>query len=284
MASLPHRRARVAAAALIAVAVAFLPSTDARTEAPPLASAQQGKGEPTLVLIHGLGVDRKVWDRVAPLLAREHRLLLVDLPGYGQTPLEGEPSVAASAAALDRTLKQLKINRPILVGHSYGALVALQEAVSHPNRARGIVAIDITTYLPADSARVASLDQLMTQRYQLFLQGVFSSMTIQPDLADTVLAWASEVPQPVLSAYFRDAWRTDLRGEVRDLKVPILVIATEKMWPDDVPWASEQTRMGYQTAGSVNGRRIYESGHLVPLDQPDTLAAAIDGFAAGLGK
>ena len=48
------------------------------------------------------------------------------------------------------------MKKAILVGHSYGGLVALQEAASHPDRALGVVSIDLATYTNLDSSRVAN--------------------------------------------------------------------------------------------------------------------------------
>jgi pimeloyl-[acyl-carrier protein] methyl ester esterase len=229
-------------------------------------------------------MDHAVWRRVAPELERRYRVVQVDLPGCGSTPLDGTPSVAEAAAALDRTLKEARISRPVLVGHSYGGLVSLQDAIEHPDRVRGVVVVDIMPYLAADSSQVANMDQLMTQRYPVFLQAVFPAMTEQPDFRDTVLAWADSIPESVLTAYFRDAWRTDLRPGLRGLTTPILVVATERMWPGAEPWEHARERMGFETAGTVAGVRVAESGHLVPIDQPDSLAAAIQRFTATLEK
>jgi pimeloyl-ACP methyl ester carboxylesterase len=256
----------------------------ARSDHPGLAFETHGKGEPTLVLIHGLGMDRGEWDRVAPLLGKRHKLFSVDLPGHGASAPLTKVSVAAVALELDRTLRREKIKNPVLVGHSYGALVALEEAAANPGRVRGVVAIDLGTYVNADSERIANLVDLMDRRYPLFIQGVFESMVRDSSQLDSVFAKAARVPRSVMSEYFHDVWRTDLRSRVQSLKTPVLLVATDTTWPAKESWETAQARLGYQTAGRVSGRRVFGSGHLVSLDQPDTLAAAILDFTSSLKK
>lgn len=262
---------------------AFAPGT-ARPGQPPLAAEERGSGRPTLVLIHGLGQDRNVWDRLALRLQSRYRLLLVDLPGHGQSASIPSVSVSAVADVLDRTLKERKVKQAILVGHSYGALVALAEAAKHPDRAAGVVSIDIATHAAIDSERVANLEMIIKQRYPFFVRGVFEPMTHDSSEVDSVVEKADRVPRDVLVSYFRDAWRTDLRPNIRTLKTPILVVATDATWPAGESWTSARKRLGYETAGPAAGRRIWGSAHLVQLDQPDTLAAAIADFARTLKK
>jgi pimeloyl-ACP methyl ester carboxylesterase len=262
---------------------ALLPAT-ARPGQPPLAFVERGSGKPTLVLIHGLGQDRSTWNRLAPLLEGRFRLLLVELPGHGQSSAISKVSVDAVAEALDRTLKERKVKQAVLVGQSYGGLVALQEAAKHPDRAAGVVSIDIATYVEIDSGRVAKLEELIAQRYPLFVRGVFETMTRDSSQVDSVIAKAGLVPREVLAEYFRDAWRVDLRPGIRNLKSPVLVVATDTTWPAAESWTSVRSRLGYETAGPAIGRRIWGSAHLVQLDQPDSLAAAISDFAETFRK
>ena len=270
---------------LLAMAcAALLAAGTAETAAPTLATFERGRGEPTLVLIHGLGQDHSVWDRVAPKLAERHRLILVDLPGHGASEAIAPISVGSVAEALDRALAKLKVKRAVLVGHSYGGLVALEEASDHADRASGVVSIDLATYTQIDSERVANLETILRDRYPLFIQGVFSPMTRDESQVDSVIEKAGRVPQEVMSAYFRDAWHADLRPRIKSLKTPVLVVATDVTWTPAESWTSARTRLGYETAGPATGRRIWESGHLIPIDQPDTLALAIEAFAATLRK
>jgi pimeloyl-ACP methyl ester carboxylesterase len=271
-------------AALLVTVLGALAPREAVPDPAPLALSIAGSGKPPIVLIHGLGQDRRVWGRVAQALEARYQVVAIDLPSHGGSPASQAPTLEQAARALDRALRDHKIAPAVLVGHSYGALVALREAADHTGRVRGIVAIDITTYTPADTSVIARLDRLMTERYPLFLQGVFRPMTQQPDLQDSLVLWALEVPQPMLTEYFRDAWKQDLRPQVGKIKAPVLVIATEATWPHAESWASARRRLGYETAGPAIGQRIQESGHLVPLDQPDSLAAAIGAFAASLER
>ncbi len=87
-----------------------------------LAHSRTGSGPP-LVLMHGIGLDRAVWDPVVPLLAREHEGYAVDLPGFGASPvLDGEPTVAALAAAVE----ELGLERPHVAGNSLGGGIAIE--------------------------------------------------------------------------------------------------------------------------------------------------------------
>jgi pimeloyl-ACP methyl ester carboxylesterase len=256
----------------------------AAPDSPGLAFSSSGQGEPTLVLIHGAGQDRHMWDRLTPLLETRHRVVRVDLPGHGESPQVSPFSLKEVASALDRTLNREKVKKAVLVGQSYGAYVALEEAAAHPSRASGIVPIDLPTYIQADSERIGNLEMLLRDRYPLFVAGVFQQMTKDSSQMDSVVSKAEAVPRDVMSAYFRETWRMDLRPRVRKLKQPIMVVLTDETWSAAESWSSARRRLGYETAGPAIGKRFYGSGHLVPLDQPDSLAAAILDFTATLPR
>jgi pimeloyl-ACP methyl ester carboxylesterase len=248
---------------------------------PPIRSldwSEAGQGEPTIVLVHGLGADRGAWDAVTRRLADHHRVIAVDLPGHGRSAASDSVRVEWVADGLERTLKVARVKRALLVGHSYGGLVALDLA-SRSKRAAGVVIVDIGAYNPVDSSRLAGLDQLLSDRYAAFIQTVYREMSADSSGRAWLLEKAMAMPRPVLTAYFRDAWRADLRPAVARLKAPLLVAATETLWPEGQPWDSVQVRLGYGAARRATGVRVAESAHFVPLDQPDTLAAAIEAFA-----
>ena len=120
-----------------------------------------GDGRP-VVLLHGLASTCRIWDFVAPILAKNFTVFAVDQRGHGDS---GKPesgydftSVSGDVAAL---LAGRGIDRPVLVGHSWGADVALELAVSKPELLQGIVFVDGGTI--DASARYATLDDALLQ-------------------------------------------------------------------------------------------------------------------------
>ena len=87
-----------------------------------LEHTRTGSGPP-IVLLHGIGLDREVWAPVVPLLAADHEVIAVDLPGFGASaPLAGAPTVAALADAVEA----LGLVRPLVAGNSLGGGIALE--------------------------------------------------------------------------------------------------------------------------------------------------------------
>jgi pimeloyl-ACP methyl ester carboxylesterase len=104
-------------------------------------SSGDGTREP-LLLIHGLGASKSVWDPVAPLLAAEREVIALDLPGFGAAPslpAGVEPTAAALAGALRDQLTALGIERPHVAGNSLGAWVGLE--LGRQGAARSITCI-----------------------------------------------------------------------------------------------------------------------------------------------
>ena len=103
-----------------------------------------GPGAPTVVLLHGLASNARIWDGVARrLLQRGISVLALDLRGHGLSdqPLAGY-DFASLSDDLDAVLEQADTQRPVIVGHSWGAHVALHHAVHGKRRSAGLVLLD----------------------------------------------------------------------------------------------------------------------------------------------
>ena len=106
-----------------------------------LAYDRQGSGEP-LVLLHGTGSQRQIWDPVLARLAAQRDVVVPDLPGFGDSPvLPGgrAPTPTALAAAVVELLDGLGLAQPHLAGNSLGGWVALE--LARAGRARSVCAL-----------------------------------------------------------------------------------------------------------------------------------------------
>ncbi len=95
-----------------------------------LAHSRGGSGDP-LVLIHGLGGSRRIWDPVIDRVAAERDVVAVDLPGFGESPPLDDgvaPTAANLGAAVGELCALLGLERPHLAGNSLGAWAALELA------------------------------------------------------------------------------------------------------------------------------------------------------------
>lgn len=94
----------------------------------------------TLVLIHGMGVDHRMWTPQIAAFARQHRVLRYDMRGFGQSSLpDGDYSPQDDLAAL---LDHLGIERPHVLGLSRGGAVAIAFTLAYPARTRSLIAVD----------------------------------------------------------------------------------------------------------------------------------------------
>jgi pimeloyl-ACP methyl ester carboxylesterase len=99
-----------------------------------------GAGEPPVLLVHGLGGAAANWVEVAPRLLARHRVVAVDLPGHGgSAPLPAVSSLGALADRVALVAAQERLAPALVGGHSLGGTVAVQLALRHPERVRGLV-------------------------------------------------------------------------------------------------------------------------------------------------
>lgn len=98
-------------------------------------------GQP-VVFLHGWGADSSFFEAQAAALRPHHSVTLMDLPGHGQASSQTPQGMPTFVNALEATRTRLKASQLILIGHSFGALVARHYALAHPTRVAALVLLD----------------------------------------------------------------------------------------------------------------------------------------------
>src|SRR5580698_1576676 len=118
-------------------------------------------GQP-LVFVHGLSGSWANWLEQLPVFAAEHRVVTLDLPGFGHSPMPSqEISISGYARLLDRLLGELGIDAAAVVGNSMGGFVAAELAIACPQRVERLVLVSaagISTH--ADPRTLRALPRL----------------------------------------------------------------------------------------------------------------------------
>lgn len=246
-----------------------------------LKTTEFGRG-PTLVLVHALGSGRMVWMPTAKKLLASHRVVMVDLPGHGESALPDPFSVQACVDALDLVLSKQKADSTVLVAHGFGGLIALHEVQAHPDRVKGLVVIDAAAKSPMKipDQQQQFFFQMLESRYDDVLKMMMMGQGRDTAQGIELYSQAQSVPPATVKAYLRAAMNEDASGALKKMKPSFLFIGSARMWPDTTTWTGLAKRLGYDEAGPIAARRIKDSAALIMKDQPDSLAAVIHEFAA----
>jgi sigma-B regulation protein RsbQ len=107
-------------------------------------STTTGNGAKTVILVHGYTCDESTWTEQVPALAKEYRVVTLDLPGHGKSdsPKDGKFSMDLFARAIEAVREEVKANKVILVGHSMGTPVVLRYAHLYPTHTSALVFVD----------------------------------------------------------------------------------------------------------------------------------------------
>ncbi len=266
---------------LVLVAVLVLAVASARPLAPPVPAthAAFGRGTP-VVLLHGLGSRREDWLPTARLLARRHRVILIDLPGHGVADMPAPFSLERATAALDRSLAELPEGPVVLVGHSLGGLIAAGEALARPERVRALVLVEsaLRPQLPAE-LRDEWLGRL-DREYDDVVRGAYLGFGRDSLQGETLYRRVAALDPRMVRRWIRLAWTADLSGAASRLEAPVLAVLAERSWGRDEPWPEVAAALGLSAVPRLEAARLEDCGHFVMLDRPGELASLIARFAA----
>ena len=273
-----------AALALLATlglaAPAGAPREARAADAVALRTTEFGSG-PTIVLLHGLGQGRLAWMPTARKLLSSYHVVMVDLPGHGDSPLPDPFSLEAAADAVDLVVSKQNPDSTIVAGTGVGGLLALMSASAHPAHQKGVVLIDavLKSPVPIEDQQKKAFTDFMDQNYDQFLHMTFGRMGRDSAQSLAIHAMASQVPPNTIKAYFRALLNVDGMTALKNLKTPMLPVFTERLLASDKDWPSASKQVGWDDGQSYTPRRIGKAGVLVASEQPDTLAAVLAGFA-----
>ncbi|MDE2491108.1 MAG: alpha/beta hydrolase [Elusimicrobia bacterium] len=249
-----------------------------------------GAGAPVL-LAHGMAAHSGWWDPVVPLWGGVLRAAALDFRGHGDSGRTEDGAYAPETWVEDVETARAALGweRFVLCGHSMGARIALRYAAAHPERLRGVVAIDFLTEPRTD--RPGRFARLRNRPQPVYPDEDAASarFRLEPDgtalSAEDLRALGRRSLRPVEGGF---TWKFDWRalgvrldpvwGVLARVRVPALLARGEfstLMSREDLA----------RSARELPGARAVEipgAHHHVPLDAPRALAAAIAAFAAGL--
>jgi pimeloyl-ACP methyl ester carboxylesterase len=254
-----------------------------------------GEGPP-LLLVHGLSGCWQNWLENIPFFARDHRVIAVDLPGFGASQMPAhEISMSAYAETLDALLSELDVDSVRLVGNSMGGFIGAELAISYPARVERLVLV---------SAAGLSLDRIRGERTQgmrhraenvaFFYLGWFATktdaVTRRPKLREWLLLLVAAHPSRLSSeliaeqvagtgrAGFMPALDAMLSYPLRD-RLEKIACPTFIVWGDKDILVPVKDATEFERLITDSRKVIYrDTGHVVMFERPARFNADVHDF------
>lgn len=246
-----------------------------------------------IVLLHGTGASLHTWDGWADTLRAEHRVIRVDLPGFGLTgpSADGKYDVESYVRFVVALLDRLQVPRAIVAGNSLGGYVAWKTAVDHPERVSRLVLIDAAGYAYESQSTPIAFRLARNPVTAPLLQKLSSRRTVAASLRD-VYGDPSKVTPALVDRYYELTLRSGNRGaitarfaqirpgeyaaQVASIRQPTLILwgAKDQLIPREY---------GEQFHREIAGSRlvVFDAlGHVPQEEDPATTVRALMEFLA----
>ena len=237
-----------------------------------------GEGQ-KLIFFNGVGATQAVWRGVIGKLKGRYQTVTFDFRSHGGASASPDHAFGAFMGDADAVMGAVGSGRPILVGWSFGADLALAYAVAHPGALAGLVIIDgampIAAPLVEDEAGMRrSLNSPMVKLSMLAMQLTPYRYSLTGDAIADIAVDLDARRQRLLEAY-------------KTVDCPVMVLLATKTAGENTTDHARRNNGIWREAGERLAKtypaisvRWLDSGHNLPLNRSAELATAIDAFAA----
>ena len=253
---------------------------------------EMGEGRP-LVFVHGLAGCWQNWLENIPHFARNHRVIAIDLPGFGESELpQDDISIPGYGRFVDEFLGEIGVERGSIVGNSMGGFIAAEVALSHPARvdklvlvsAAGVMTVGtaqltlatrMSRLFQAGSGRVIARRQSIVRRRRLrkmLLYGVVRHPELlQPELVYEIVSGGGK---PGFLDAFKAILDYDFSDRIPDIDRPTLIVwgRNDRIVPVGGAYRYEEL--------IPDARRVIfeETGHVPMIERPALFNRVLEDF------
>jgi N-formylmaleamate deformylase len=263
---------------------------------PSFAVTITGTGRP-VILIPGLDSSGAVWDGTVARLKDRYRCHVLTLAGFAGQPAIPGPFLETVRNDLASYIRDQKLDHPIIIGHSLGGFLALWLASENTDLVGPLVIVDSLPFLPAAFNPDATIETMKPMAEQMragmaaggpqFLaqsEAAVKTMVTKPENVALVMSWTKATDPASAGNGMYDLFTHDLRREVQNIQVPILVLGTWIAYRESTTETTTRAAVDktFQSQyAQVKHHKVVLSDnarHFIMLDDPDWFYAQIEVF------
>ena len=282
-----HKNSRISLPVLILLLACFFiseaysqnkwPEIVASKDGTSISYEVHGKGEPTIVFVHGWNCDTRYWRNQTASFSSEHKLIFIDLAGHGHSGTTRQKyTMKAFGEDVRAVVDATGSTNVILVGHSMGGAVIAEAARLMPEKVIGLVGVDTYENIeyPLSSEE---MDQMLAPFQDDFKKGtrVFVEQMLVPETDSVLREWIIEdmsAAPPISALSALEAYLTQyINGQAaktfKDIRIPVMSINGD-MWPIDHE-ANRKHMLSFESTV------IEGADHFLMLARPDEFNKAL---------
>lgn len=281
---------------LIVCFAALLAMKEKANAAPPFKVEKIGKGKQHMILIPGLTCPGEVWSETVARYKKQYTLHVISLPGFaGTPPIETNEYLKTMRDELIAYIKDNKLKKPILVGHSLGGFLSLWISAVEPDLVGPNFIVDALPFFPAiqnPSATEESMKPMATSMRNMMKdatpeqvkqsqQYYLNTMATAPDKLERIGQWGIESHSPTVAQAMYEMQTTDLRQEVAAINAPVTVLGAWIAYKNyGVTHESTLKNFSdqYQHVKKVNIQLTDTAKHFIMYDDPEWFFQNMDTF------
>ncbi len=256
-----------------------------------------GAGSP-VVFVHGLSGSWQNWLENLPVLAAEHRVITLDLPGFGASEMPAQDiSISGYAECVAEVLEGLGVERATVVGNSMGGFIGAELAIEHPDLVERLVLVSaagLTTEHAVHKSVLGALEKLdsVAQAYFGWLVSRSHALTSRPRsrrlMLGIVTPHAHRLPAPLAAEQVRGSGKPGFVAALDALNhYPIRDRLGRIGCPTLIVWGEKDRLITVRDADAFEelipgARKVVwpDTGHMAMLERPRAFNRLLQSFLA----
>lgn len=258
----------------------------AQTKSYPFEVLKTGKGKQSIIFIPGFASSGEVWNETKTAFEKDFTCYTLTMAGFAGAEPQPNPSFENWKTGIANYIKENKIQKPIIIGHSMGGGLALAIAAAYPELIGKIVVVDALPCLAAltdpsfkskenndCSATVNQMTAMTETQFYDMQKQTMPRLLQDTSKLETVIGWSVKSDRKTFAQMYCDFFNTDLRDKISTIKCPSLILL-ESYFINLKPAIEGQ----YKNLKTANFQYANKGLHFIMYDDTEWYLAQLNTF------
>lgn len=245
-----------------------------------------GKGKKSIIFIPGFASSGEVWNETKSNYEKDFTCYTLTMAGFADVKPQGNATFKNWETSIANYIKENKIEKPILIGHSMGGGLALAIASDYPDLIKKIVVVDalpclqaisnpsfISSENPDCSPLANQMNALSKEQFYQMQKNFISSLVAETSKQELIISWSVNSDRKTFAEMYCDFTNTDLRQKIENIKCPTLILL-EDSFKTIKPAIEEQ----YKNLKNANLQYATKGLHFIMYDDKEWYINQLNNF------